>query len=185
MRRNIYLLSFLFLLPFETLLAGGVRGVIKGPDGGALPYASIFVKQTGTGVVSDATGAYEISLLPGQYDIVYQFLGYETVSRLVEVSNSFVEVNIELKVQAIVLDNVTITADKEDPAYTIMRKAIAKSKYHTQQLDRYSAKVYIKGKGQLRDYPWMARKMVEKEGMFQRKISGRRNGCMKNQFFLC
>jgi hypothetical protein len=170
MKRSLCVLAVLFLLPFYTLFAGGVKGIIKSADAGALSYASIFVKQTGTGVVSDANGAYELSLSPGQYDIVFQFLGYETVSRSVQIGNEFIELNIELKTQAIVLENVIITAGKEDPAYTIMRKAIAKSKYHTQQLDKYSARVYIKGKGQLKDYPWMAKKMMEKEGITKDRV---------------
>ncbi|HZX72992.1 MAG TPA: DUF5686 family protein, partial [Cyclobacteriaceae bacterium] len=170
MIRNFYFLFLLILFPFQAIQAGGVKGTVKSTDTGLLPYASIFVKQTGTGAVTDANGRYEISLPPGQYDIVFQFLGYETVSRSVDVTTQFIELNIELKVQAIMLENVVITAGKEDPAYTIMRKAIAKSKYHTQQLDHYSAKVYIKGKGQLRDYPWLAKKMVEKEGITKDRV---------------
>src|SRR5260221_587573 len=51
-----------------------------------------------------------------------------------------------------------------------MRKAIAKAKYHIQQLDSYSAKVYIKGKGKLNDYPWLAKKMLEKEGITKDRL---------------
>ena len=63
------------------------------------------------------------------------------------------------------LQTVTINSGTEDPAYTIMRKAIAKAKYHTQQIDEYTARVYIKGAGQLIDYPWLAKKAIEKEGI--------------------
>jgi len=170
MRRSFYLVSIFLFCFFQNTIAGGVKGLIKSAGGEPLSYASIFVKQTGTGVVSDANGAYEITLPPGRYEIVFQFLGYETVSRSVEVATQFIELNVELKIQSIVLENVVITAGKEDPAYTIMRKAIAKSKYHTQQIDRYSAKVYIKGKGQVRDYPWMAKKMMEKEGITKDRV---------------
>jgi hypothetical protein len=68
------------------------------------------------------------------------------------------------------LQSVTVRADKEDPAYTVMRKAIAKAKYHTQQIDAYSAKVYLKGKGQLKDYPWLAKKELEKEGITKDRV---------------
>src|SRR6478609_2789288 len=101
MIRNFYFLFLLILFPFQAIQAGGVKGTVKSADTGLLPYASIFVKQTGTGAVTDANGRYEISLLPGQYDIVFQFLGYETVSRSVDVTTQFIELNIELKVQAI------------------------------------------------------------------------------------
>ncbi len=67
--------------------------------------------------------------------------------------------------QARMLETVIVTSDAEDPAYTIMRKAIAKAKYHQQQIDRFTARVYIKGAGQLKDYPWLAKRAIEKEGI--------------------
>ncbi|MDV7399646.1 DUF5686 family protein, partial [Arthrospira platensis SPKY1] len=53
----------------------------------------------------------------------------------------------------------------EDPAYTVMRKAIAKASYHRQQLDSYEAEVYIKGSGRLKNAPFFLRKTLEKEGI--------------------
>ncbi|MFZ6001963.1 MAG: DUF5686 family protein, partial [Bacteroidota bacterium] len=160
------------LLLFAPLAswAGGVRGVVKADDGSPLAYATIYVKQLGTGVASDLQGKYEVTLAPGSYDIIYQFLGYESVARKVDVKDAFIEINITLKTQVMMLQNVTVKAGKEDPAYTIMRKAIAKAKYHTQQLDSYTARVYIKGKGQLKDYPWLAKKALEKEGITKDRV---------------
>ena len=51
-----------------------------------------------------------------------------------------------------------------------MRKAIAKAKYHMQQVDSYKATVYIKGKGQLTDYPWLAKRALEKEGITKDRV---------------
>lgn len=150
--------------------AGGIRGVIKGDDVGPLAFASIFVKQTGTGSATDMEGRYEVNLKPGRYDVVFQYLGYESVNRVVEIGESFIEINLTLKTQVIMLQNVIVKAGKEDPAYTIMRKAIAKAKFHTQQIDAYSATVYIKGKGQLTDYPWLAKKALEKEGITKDRV---------------
>ncbi len=150
--------------------AGGVKGMIRGDDGAALAFATIYVKQTGSGAVSDLQGHYEITLPSGHYDLLFHYLGFETQSRSLEIADSFLEINITLKTQVIQLQAVTVKAGKEDPAYTIMRKAIAKAKYHTQQIDGYTAKVYIKGKGQLKDYPWLAKKALEKEGITKDRI---------------
>jgi hypothetical protein len=92
-------------------------------------------------------------------------LDFETAIRDVEISDSFVVLDIVLKTQITVLETVTVKSGAEDPAYTIMRKAIAKAKYHTQQIDKYSARVYIKGAGTLKDYPWLAKKQIEKAGV--------------------
>lgn len=150
--------------------AGGIKGLIKADDGTPLAYATIYVKQTETGVASDMQGKYEVTLAPGTYDVIYQYLGYESVVRKVEVKDVFVVIDITLKTHVVVLQAVTVRAGKEDPAYTIMRKAIAKAKFHTQQLDAYTARVYIKGRGQLKDYPWLAKKALEKEGITKDRL---------------
>ncbi|HQQ97737.1 MAG TPA: DUF5686 and carboxypeptidase regulatory-like domain-containing protein [Cyclobacteriaceae bacterium] len=165
-----YGLIFLWICLTLPAIGGGVRGLIQGDDGVPLPFATIYVKQTGSGAVSDTQGRYEISLPPGHYDFVFHYLGYETQTRALEIGDAFQDVPITLKTQVVQLQAVTIKAGKEDPAYTIMRKAIAKAKYHTQQIDAYTAKVYIKGKGQLKDYPWLAKKALEKEGITKDRV---------------
>ncbi|MDZ4716488.1 MAG: DUF5686 and carboxypeptidase regulatory-like domain-containing protein [Cytophagales bacterium] len=150
--------------------AGGIRGTIRGDDGVPLAFATIYVKQTESGSVSDPDGKYEITLPPGQYDLIFHYLGYTTQIQSVNIGAGFMELNVTLVTQVIQLQSVTVKAGKEDPAYTIMRKAIAKAKYHTQQIDKYTAKVYIKGKGQLKDYPWLAKKALEKEGITKDRV---------------
>ena len=164
------LLVVIFLVNLQAAKAGGVRGLIKADDGTPLAFATIYVRQTESGAISDPGGKYEISLTPGHYDLVYHFLGFETQTQSVEITDSFLEINIILKTQIIQLQTITVRAGKEDPAYTIMRKAIAKAKYHTQQIESYTAKVYIKGKGQLKDYPWIAKKALEKEGITKDRV---------------
>lgn len=169
MLRIIPLFFFLLLLP-SLLYSGGIRGTIKDDQGEPLAYATIFVKQTGSGTATNVEGQYELQLAPGSYEIVYQYLGFQTVVRQVEVSTDYVTVDITLTSQATVLQTVIVKAGKEDPAYTIMRKAIAKANYHRNQLDEYQARVYIKGSGQLKDYPWLAKRQLEKEGIEKGRV---------------
>jgi Family of unknown function (DUF5686)/CarboxypepD_reg-like domain len=172
MKLNMKIGPFLLLLILlaAPAFAGGIRGTVKADDGSPLPFATIYIKQTGTGSASDTNGRYEVALSPGRYDIYYQFLGYETATRVVDVGDGFQEINITLKSQVVQLQSVTIHASKEDPAYSVMRRAIAKAKYHTQQVDSFFAKVYIKGKGKLKDYPWVAKKLMEKEGITKDRL---------------
>jgi Family of unknown function (DUF5686)/CarboxypepD_reg-like domain len=163
-------LTVFFIGMYCSAFAGGIRGIVKGDDGSTLPFASIYVKQTGSGAATDANGRYEVSLAPGQYDVYFQFLGFETVSKNITVGDGFQEINVTLKTQIVQLNAVTIRASKEDPAYSVMRKAISKAKYHTQQVDSFSAKVYIKGKGKMKDFPWVAKKLMEKEGITKDRL---------------
>lgn len=146
-------------------LAGGVRGAVTTDKGEPLAYTTIFVKETGSGTVANVNGAYELALPPGKYQITFQYLGYETVVREVEITDAFVTLNISLHEQAKELETFIVMSDNEDPAYAIMRKAISKARYHQQQIDRFTARVYIKGTGQLKDYPWIAKRAIEKEGI--------------------
>src|SRR6478736_1038832 len=165
-----FLLFLLFVSICIPSFSGGVKGTVKDTDGSPLPFASIYIPQTGSGAATDLNGYFEIQLQKGHYDVVFKFIGYESVTRIIDVDSTFIEINITLKPQAIMLRTVTVSANQEDPAYTIMRKAIAKAKYHTQQLDSYTAKVYIKGKLKLTDYPWLAKKMLEKEGITKDRL---------------
>lgn len=167
---KIYLLTLSFFIAFFTSQAGGIRGSIKTESGAPLPFATIFVKQLGTGAASDVNGDFEVVLPPGNYDVIFQFLGYESQIHKVTVGSDFKEINVVLSEQAILLESTEVKATAEDPAYTIMRKAIAKAKYHVQQIDEYTAKVYIKGKGKLNDYPWLAKKALEKEGITKDRL---------------
>lgn len=164
------LLSIIFFTISASVFASGIKGTIKDELGKPMPYATIFVKQTGTGTTTNEDGYYEINLDSGRYEIVFQFLGYETLVRVVQIQSSVVEINITLKPQATVLPTFVLQDNNEDPAYTIMRKAIAKAKYHTQELDMYSARVYIKGTGKLKDYPWLAKRALEKEGIKKNRV---------------
>jgi hypothetical protein len=164
------ILSLFYLLVCLPSFSGGIKGTVKATDGSPMPFTSIYIKQTGSGAATDLNGYYEVPLQPGHYELVFKFIGYESTTRVVEVDSSFIEVNVTLKEQTIMLQAVTVRAGKEDPAYSIMRKAIAKAKYHIQQLDSYTAKVYIKGKGKLNDYPWLAKKMLEKEGITKDRL---------------
>lgn len=161
-RFSIFILFTVFT---SALCAQGIRGTVKSDDGKPLAFATIYVKQVGTGTTTNVEGYFEIMLPQGEYDMVFQFLGHETQERKIMVESGTGDLSIVLKTQAIILRSAVINSNNEDPAYTIMRKAIAKAKYHTQQLDSYSAKVYTKGTGKLVDYPWLAKKMIEKEGI--------------------
>src|SRR5687768_6067348 len=93
------LLSVVFFVGsgfFFDVTGGGVRGFVKDEKGEPLAYTTIFVKQTGSGTTTNVNGAYEIALAAGHNELVYQFLGYETVTQQVDIAADFVEVNVTL-----------------------------------------------------------------------------------------
>ena len=165
--QTIRLFSFFFLFLFlaQNLFANGIRGTISDGSGNPLPFATIFVKEIGTGTSSNAKGDFSYRLPNGRYTITFQYIGYESLVKEVTVADAFVELDIQLKDQTYELKTVEVTVGGKDPAYIIMRKAIAKAPFHLNQLNGYTAEVYTKGSGRLKKSPFLLRKMMEKEGI--------------------
>src|SRR5688500_2218412 len=111
------LLIFIVLVLITSFAsAQGVRGTIKSDEGKPLSFATIYVKQLGAGTTTNAEGHFDISCSPGEYDMVFQFLGHETLEKKVTVGQAVVELDIVLKTQAIVLRSAIINSNNEDPA---------------------------------------------------------------------
>ena len=154
------------LLGFQSFsLAQGIRGKVSSQDGEPLAFASIYIRNLEDGVPTNENGLYEFRLKPGLYDVIVQFLGYKSQLETVEIKDSWVDLNFTLEAQIYNLSEVEVRAGAEDPALTIMRKAISKAKYHRLQLQQYSTTVYLKGTGQLTDAPFFMKKTLEEEGL--------------------
>jgi ribosomal protein L19 len=155
----------LILVTQESKAQGGISGYVYNTDGEPLPFATIYVKQNETGTTTNIEGFFSLALAKGSYNLVFQYLGYAAEEKTINVGDTYQQFDITLSPEALLLQEVEISAKMEDPAYTIMRKAIAKSKFHLQQIDSYSARVYIKGSGRLVDSPFFLRKALAKEGI--------------------
>ncbi|MBY0424650.1 MAG: carboxypeptidase-like regulatory domain-containing protein [Cytophagales bacterium] len=121
-------------------------GTIKSDKGEALPYASVYVKNTQNGTLCNENGQFKLDLKPGTYTIVFQYLGYKAASVDVEIGGQPVEQNIVLEPETKQLVEVTVS-DKyldEDPAYPIIRNAIRRRKYHLNEIEAYSCRTYMK-----------------------------------------
>ena len=163
MPRFVFLL--LTLLANFSLYAQGVRGYVYKSESEPLSFTTIYIRQLETGTTTNQEGRYEIKLSPGQYDLVFQYLGYQTVVQTVTVADGWQELDVTLPEQVVQLQEVEVRAGKEDPAYTIIRKAIAKSKFHRLQVQHYSARVYVKGAGRVKDVPFLLERRMKKEGV--------------------
>ena len=164
-RRSLFLLLLFPLLLSFSAAAQGLRGTIKTSTGEALPYASIYVSNLKNGASSNIQGEYEIALPPGKHQVLVQYIGYEPVQLSVEIKDSWLQKDFSLTENAFVLREVQVKSKAEDPAYTIMRKAIAKRKYHLLQYDSYQMRVYMKGTGEIKDVPFFLEREMKKEGV--------------------
>lgn len=134
---RMFRLSFVYLLlPISVLTthAQGIRGSIKNDKGDVLPYAAIVVKNTTSGTISNTEGRYELPLAPGRYELVFQYLGFQTQQKSVDVKSGgaapgFETVDVVMTEQAFRLQEVQARSTNEDPAYTIMRRPLPKANF--------------------------------------------------------
>ena len=100
---------FLFLLMVAWNVSGQVRtitGTVTGTDTGeSLPGASIVVKGTTTGTVTDIDGKYSLQVPSGPITLVISFIGYETSE--IPVTNQAV-VDVVLNLSKVALDEVVV-----------------------------------------------------------------------------
>ncbi|PZX60290.1 carboxypeptidase-like protein [Algoriphagus ratkowskyi] len=145
--------------------AQGIKGIVKSADGEPLAFASVYVRNLGDGVPTNEEGNYEYKLPKGVYDVLVQYLGYKSQLETIIVGDEWITMNFVLEPQIYTLNEVEVRAGAEDPALTIMRKAIAKAKYHRLQIQKYSMTVYLKGTGKLTNAPFFLEKTLAKEGL--------------------
>ncbi len=178
--RVIYLVALLYL-QFTGLHAQpvpnttGLKGTIKTTKGEPLPFAAILVKGTSIGTISNEEGKYQLDLKPGYYEIVFQYLGFKTGLKAITIENRVETFDPVLAEQVFDLGEVRIGSKDEDPAYTIMRRAIAKSRYHFLQVESYTAKAYSKSSFVVTDLPMeflyqKELKEMEKETNFKKGV---------------
>ena len=145
-------LTVLFVLCGQLLLAQ-ITGTVSDSSGEPLPLVSIYVQGTSMGTTTNLEGIYQLNLDNGSYDIVYQFIGFETQVEHVEIDGRPVEIHIVLSEQALLINEVVVAADAEDPAYRVIREAIKKRDYHNTPHEQYACEVYVKGYNKVLDAP--------------------------------
>jgi TonB-linked SusC/RagA family outer membrane protein len=84
-----------------------VSGTVSDDSGAPLPGATVVVRGTSRGVITDTDGAYTIGNLKAEDFLEFSFLGMDNVS--VEVGTKQ-KINIQLKPKANELDGVVVTA---------------------------------------------------------------------------
>lgn len=145
---------FFFLILFLSGKSfSQIVGKVTGTEQEALGAVNIYLKNTFTGTTSNAEGKYALEVSEkGTYQIVFQFLGYQTETQEVEIDSFPFELNVQLEKEIDQLSEVVINT-KEDPAYEIIRKAIAFRKRNRDKIKEYTADFYSKGNWTVKNMP--------------------------------
>ncbi len=107
-----FLLSFTFFtLSSQSQISGKV---LDKSNGEPLIGVSILIENTSDGVITDIDGNYNISLKPGQYTLLFSYVGYEDIKETVETKDKQITyLDIAMGEAKNVLSEVVVTAKLE------------------------------------------------------------------------
>jgi outer membrane receptor protein involved in Fe transport len=109
-------LKFLFITLFICTISiaqnkGTISGVLtdKETNNEVLPFANILIKGTNISANTDIDGKYSLSVNPGNYTVIFSFVGYESVEKAVTVkANETITVNQVLSAGGYTLKDVVV-----------------------------------------------------------------------------
>lgn len=101
--------SFLYAQERHT-----ISGIIKDASNGETLFgASVFLKNTGIGVLSNEYGFYSITASSGNYTLVISYLGYTSIEQEIDLSNEQ-KFDAELEVNSTQLKEIVITSNQSE-----------------------------------------------------------------------
>ena len=103
-------------------ISGHVKDAETGED---LIGATVYIKETGNGTVTNVYGFYSISLLRGEYTFRYSYIGYITKEQKIKVEKDF-HVDVELPPSSKTLGEVEITAERTDENVRAVEMSVAR-----------------------------------------------------------
>ncbi len=151
MKSNYYL-ALLFSLTF-LFSSAQIKGQVSDQNSEALPFVNIYIENTYKGTTSNEDGNYELNFSEtGSYTIVFQFIGYKTVKKTVEISSFPFQLNAIMIDEDINLDEVVVNSS-ENPANAIIRQAIEKREENLMKIKSFKADFYSRGLMRIKNAP--------------------------------
>lgn len=130
-----------------------ITGKITDTNKEPLSFVSVYLNKSITGTTSNDSGNYELNIKkPGDYTIVFQFLGYKTVKKNVSIQSFPYTLDVSLEDEEIMLDEFSITTNG-NPANIIIRKAIESKEINTNKFEDYTSNFYSRGLFKIKNAP--------------------------------
>ncbi len=151
-----------------------IKGNITSANGEGIPFVSITIENTYNGTTANELGQYELNVKKtGTYTVIFQSLGYKTKKVPVNAKSFPHVLNIVMADENYELKELTIS-NTEDPAYEVIRQAIANKKENSAKTGRFEADFYSKGIFRVKDLPKkiMGVKVDAPDGMVDSTGSG-------------
>ena len=104
-----------------------ITGIVRDANGEPMPYVNVVLKNTTQGTTTNSKGEYALELKNGLYTLEFRHVGFERQEKTIQLSGDL-SLGIDLKTESMLLKAVEITGNYKDPAYAIIKAAVAKAK---------------------------------------------------------
>ncbi|MFI5158077.1 MAG: DUF5686 and carboxypeptidase regulatory-like domain-containing protein [Sphingobacteriales bacterium] len=144
-------LLFIFITLFAFKVSAQqyvLSGRVTDAQNHAIPFASVYIRNSTYGTTANEIGGYQFKLKPGTYHVIYRFVGYQEHTEMVVINNRKVVYNVQLKDEVFKLKAVVVQGKRlktDTTANNIMRQVIAKREYYLNEVKEYSVAAYVKG----------------------------------------
>ena len=146
-------ITLIVLLLHSFFSFSQIKGKVTDSDKNPISFVSIYLDKTITGTTSNDAGNYELNIkTPGDYTIVFQFLGYKTIKKIVSITDFPFQLNVVMDDEKVVLDEISINTG-ENPANKIIRKAIDNKSINTDKFKEYTSSFYSRGLFKVKNAP--------------------------------
>jgi hypothetical protein len=146
------LFTALFLL-LGAAMHGQIKGKITSSNGESIPFVSITIENTYNGTTANEQGQYELAVKgSGKYTVIFQSIGYKTQKLAVDVKSLPHTLNVVMADENYELKELVIS-NAEDPAYAVIREAIAHRKENSAKTGRFESDFYSKGIFRIKNLP--------------------------------
>ena len=142
-----YFLIIITLLTIHSFSAQlFVRGVVTDENNSPIPNVKVYVKNAPEmRTLANLNGAFEISLMPGEYFLIFNALGFDEREAYISISDIDLNRNFQLFSSRIKdFETVDVSAKKANPGRDIMLKVVNKRDQINQWNYPHSVDVYIK-----------------------------------------
>jgi len=142
-----------FLLLCGLSAAAQIKGKIIDSNGEPIPFVSVTIENTYTGTTANEAGQYDLPMKnTGSYTVLFQSIGFKTQKVKVNITAFPHVLNVTMPDESYELKELTISRT-EDPAYEMIRQAIAHKKKNSEKIGRFEADFYSKGIFRVKNVP--------------------------------
>ena len=156
---NYFLTLFTSIMLPILCFSNHINGVISDKYGEPLPFASIYIKNTTYGVSSNAFGEYFIELKPGNYTIVYSYIGFKSDEKLIILQDIPQKINIILYENDQNLIEYEVVSNTKNKALEIIDKVKKVKNDYVRK--SYSSKEYSKNTIEKRQFKLQRKDTIE------------------------